>query len=384
MSLLCAVVMPGLLKVIIVQLLCVQWALCGWNEQSRAFCHPSDFPNEGDGYCAGRLEGWFDGGAMNQMNPDRGDWGTCQKFFKGCQCADCRNSMTGCVDYRCDDETDVRMSTDHSGKCYKAGTTEEKNERMYDFCYEETIRDCKTIVGKCSVGQYLKGCKRATPGVCEDCPVALAVGKYWAKSGYGVTSCVQKTCSVPEKGQYIETPCAAGKDAVIYSCAKYPGNKQAVRLSQEQDMQWKSGVPNATIFSIDRFYCPFPDVARPLPDNAITLDYITYQCKPGYYLQDGACLQCLPGHACASNIKFQCPINYYTNNYASTACKRCNYDCETGRKPLRCAAGSTVNAACVSCGACGGLQCVQSTYDLSRLKESCTPSNSSVVWSCIK
>lgn len=350
-----------------------------WNEESRANCHPADYPTEGSGYCAGRLEGWYNGGALNQINTDRDDWGTCQKLFKGCQCADCRNSMTGCVDYRCDDETDERKN----GRCYKAGTTEETSEQMYDFCYESTKvgrEYCEKDLGNCAVGQYLKGCQRASPGVCVNCPVELAVGKYWARKGYGVTSCQQKTCSIPDKGQFIKTACAAGADAEILSCAYISGNKQSRNVSiqsDEQKIDISKGIAFEVVFGVDRWYCPAGNVVLRLPDNSITPNYYSFECKAGYYLQDTACLQCPPGYACASGQKFQCPANYYSNTYAATTCTLCTYTCDPGKKPLRCAAGSMSNPGCVSCGACGGLQCLQSTYDVRQLADKCTPGTAS-------
>ena len=253
-----------------------------------------------------------------------------------------------------------------------------------DECFSHRA---KCDLTQCARGQYLSGCKRSSPGTCVSCPEAVTVGKqFWGATGHGVASCTLIPCSIPTPGHFIKTECTSNTDAVIKSCAEYPGNKQSTKdMSAEQLAAVTAGQKG--VFDVDRFYCPAGNMVVPLPANSITKDYISFECKPGFYLNEGVCWQCPPGSACMNGKQTVCPVNYYSRALSSTACTLCTSSCSGGnRKPLRCRAGSTFDAGCVSCGACGysadvGLSCVENDYEMKQMKQYCSPPSTGE-WQC--
>jgi len=265
------------------------------------------------------------------------------------------------------------------------GTNTRLGEETYDYCFSDTNPTCD--ISACRKGQYVAGCHRAYPGKCEDCG-ALPPGKYWGAVGFGLQSCAsnQLLCSVAMPGQFIKTPCSAGADAVIKSCAEYPGNKQSVKdMSPEQRQQVAAGAKG--VFDVDRFYCPAGNLVLPLPANAVaTADYTSFECRDGYYLDEQTCLPCAPGSACRFGRQLPCPVNYYSKTLAASSCTLCTVTCKGNRRPLRCGVGSTFDGGCVACGSCGyssdtGLACVDNNYEMQALKEQCSPSRGGD-WQC--
>ena len=352
-------------------------------------CEPADFSKEGDRYCGDIRDGWNDGGAAGQVDLYSGK-GTCHKNFKYCQCEDCGSWSTVCKDFRCNDEDGEyrKNSATNKWECFRVGTNDRIGEDTYSFCYAGVMYCDLTA---CKKGQYLSGCMRASAGECKDCP-PLENGKFWGAVGNGLASCAAglRTCTVAKPGQYVKTACTSTTDAVIQSCAKYPGNKESRdNLSQEQINALKQGQQG--VFDIDRYYCPVGNIVLPLPANSeVDLGYTAYKCKAGHYVENNACVPCPLGHACAYGQKFACPANYYNKGLASTFCTRCTSKCSGNRKPMRCSEGSIVDLGCVSCGACGyssdadaGLLCVENTYEIQQLKTTCEPSNNPETrWNC--
>jgi hypothetical protein len=209
---------------------------------------------------------------------------------------------------------------------------------------------------------------------------------YGAGKGNGLQSCAPTACSVPPPGFYIKTACSTTHDAVIRSCAEYPGNKQSMdNMSPEQQKQVLAGVTG--VFDVDRFYCPAGNLVLPLPAHALAVaEYTAFECKPGFHLREGSCLYCPPGSACVGGVQSPCPANYYNDALAASSCRRCTVACGHKRRPLRCGAGSVHDGGCVSCGACGysadtGLACVENNYEMQSLKPECSPSSQGQ-WNC--
>ncbi len=55
-------------------------ALAGWNLDSRSDCVPARYPNEGDGYCSSKINGWNDGGVSSETDVNTGK-GRCKNFL---------------------------------------------------------------------------------------------------------------------------------------------------------------------------------------------------------------------------------------------------------------------------------------------------------------
>lgn len=226
-----------------------------------------------------------------------------------------------------------------------------------DYCFK-TKASCDYT--RCGYGESLVGCKHASAGVCQKCP-DLAPGKFWASK----SNCTQLACSVPVGGKFLAKACTSTTNAVIASCAGYPGNKDYA-------------VPN----SKDTYYCPGGGLVLPLPENSeAILDYTSYRCLPGYYQNEASCSQCTPGSACRYGRKYECPAYYYSSAYSMSSCSLCTRQCSSSwQKPLRCAQGSTANPGCVSCSACDynpdrGMSCVWESYEMQGLPEKCEPSD---------
>ena len=359
-------------------------SMAAWNSESVSDCDPAMYPNDGDGYCTGRQDGWDSWGAVVEV--DGYGKGKCHKAGVGqCKCKDCGSAMTVCVDYRCNDDTGHSKynRATQEWECFTAGTNTPMETETYDFCFSHRS-DCDKSI--CSRGQYLSGCKRASAGACVNCPVAAVAGtNFWGAVGYGVASCTLIPCTVPTAGQFIKAACTSNIDAVIRSCAEYPGNKQSTKnMSPEQQSQINAGAQG--VFDVDRFYCPAGNVVLPLPANSVTVDYASFECKPGFYLMDGSCLPCTPGSACMFGLQVPCPVNYYSKSSFATFCSPCTKSCPRNRRPLRCKEGSTFDGGCVGCGACGysedtGLACVENSYELQALKDKCWPSSTGA-WEC--
>ena len=365
----------------------------GYNDKSKSQCDPVNYPNDGDGYCTGRVEGWYNGGAVDLGESFNGV-DTCTKWGKQCECKDCGDGMTSCQENRCHDtEGELRWnSATKAYDCYDIGSNRIRGsgENWLDYCF---MRQAKCDLSACSKGQYLSGCKRISPGTCVSCPTAVVVGRhYWGAVGHGAASCVQLKCATPTPGQFIQTACTTTTDAVVKSCAEYPGNKQAKSsMSSEQLAQVTAG--NLGVFDIDRFFCPAGNVVLSLPANSIaSSDYASFHCKDGFFYDKDTslCVPCSPGSACLFGQQFTCPVNYYSKGYSSTFCTRCTLpkDCRSNRRPLRCKAGSTYDGGCVGCGSCGhsddtGLTCVDNNYELDALKDKCSPSSTGE-WNCRK
>jgi hypothetical protein len=362
-----------------------------WNLNSRASCDPADYHKEGSGFCSGFMNGW-DRGGMSTMSYSTGQE-TCWRGDRGdCPCEDCASGGTKCLDYRCpDDVGELRYSPTNGGEilCFLAGTDTLLPEKTYDYCFEKSNPSCDPSV--CSKGQYVEGCFRTTPGRCADCGATghvLAPGMYWGAPGHGPQSCTTLPCTLPLPGQFIKTPCSPVLDADVRSCAEYPGNRKSVHdLSPEQHAQLQAGKPG--VFDVDRFYCPLGNLVLPLPANALaSQDYTAFVCRDGYYAQEQACLPCPPGAACRFGRLMPCPVNYYSRATASSHCTLCTTSCRDGRRPLRCAANSTFDGGCVSCGFCTfsvdtGLACVENDYEMRSLSKSCLPPQSGD-WDCRK
>lgn len=352
---------------------------CGWNERSRSACDPVEFPNDGDGYCTGRVEGWFNGGVADTWWSADGDVKTCNKWGKGCDCEDCGQGMTSCQDTRCNDvEGYLKYNYQtREEECFDIATDKKRRGDWFDYCYTaKAVCD----VSVCKHGQYLAGCKRASPGICLPCAPPFLSSHFWGAVGNGQASCQQIACAVAEPGRFVKTACTATANADIRSCAEYPGNKKSLNdMSPEQIRLVNSGASG--VFDVDRFYCPVGNLVLPLPANSIaSSNYSAFECKPGFYLDDRACLPCPAGSACVGGTKMQCPVNYYSKNIASS-CTRCTVSCNDNRKPLRCKAGSSYDGGCVGCGACGfsddtGLACVENDYEMQSLKQTCVPNGS--------
>ena len=159
-------------------------------------------------------------------------------------------------------------------------------------------------------------------------------------------------------------------------------------MSAEQRAAVSAGIKG--VFDVDHFYCPAGNVVLPLPANSVVSGgYTAFECKAGYHLSDGACLQCPTGHACVNGRKFLCPVNYYSKSFGSYECDLCTTSCKSkNRKPLRCKEGSTYDGGCVACGACGmdadvGLTCVENNYEMQQLLAKCSPSSAGE-WLCKK
>ena len=367
-------------------LLALPGVLTVWNIESQSVCDPARYSTEGSGYCTNQVDGWNRGGTSTGVDLERGG-GTCQRADRGsCRCEDCAAGSTKCLDYRCPDATgETRYNAvSKITECFLVGTNTLLNEEEYDYCFLSRSVCDKSI---CKKGQYMAGCLRTLPGRCEACP-ALAAGKYWSGVGHGLQSCtdMQISCTVPKPGFFIKTACTSEADAVVKSCAEYPGNKQSMKdMSPEQQRQVIAGAKG--VFDIDRFYCPAGNLVLRLPPNALaSSDYTSFLCKPGFYLQDETCLPCSPGSACVHGGSFSCPANYYSKSMASSSCLLCTVSCSGKRRPLRCGPGSTYDGGCVSCGACGysadtGLACVDNNYEMQSLKKECSPTQAGV-WQC--
>ena len=375
------------MRIVLACIVCLRSVMALWNSESMSNCDPADFSKEGDRYCVQRKDGWNAWGGVGQFDLSSNK-GTCYKNSKKCECEDCGPASTFCKDYRCHDEDAEtrRNSATQKWECYKTGTNEKVDEETYDFCYAG-IGYCDLTA--CKKGQYLSGCMRASAGECRDCPIP-ETGKFWGPVGNGLASCTAglRTCTVAKPGEYVKTACSNTADAVVQSCAKYPGNKKSQEnLSQEQIKAL--GMGRKDVFDIDRYYCPVGNIVLPLPANSeASSDYTAYICKAGHYTENNACVPCPLGHACAFGQKFVCPANYYNKGLAATACTRCTSKCSGNRKPMRCSEGSIVDLGCVSCGACGfssdsGLSCVENTYEIQQLKPTCAPSgNADARWNC--
>ena len=358
-------------------------ALCGWNERSKSTCDPVDFPNDGDGYCTGKVDGWFNGGGVHTLWSADGDIQTCNKWGKQCDCEDCGPGMMSCQDNRCHDEKGYLKYNyqTREDECFDIDTDRKRSssENWFDYCY--TAR-ASCDVSVCKQGQYLAGCKRASAGMCVPCPPPFFSSHFWGPVGNGQASCQQIACTVPAPGQFIKTACTSNADADVRSCAEFPGNKKSIKnMSPEQIRLVNSGASG--VFDVDRFYCPVGNLVLPLPANSLaSSNYASFECKPGFYLDDRSCLPCPAGSACVGGRKIECPVNYYSKNTASSSCTLCTVSCNSdNRKPLRCKPGSTFDGGCVGCGACGysddtGLDCVEHDYEMNLLKKECVPNGS--------
>ena len=358
------------------------------NRRTKSQCNPVDNTIEGDKYCTDRAEGWFRGGSLD-LGSAFNNLDTCSKGGSWCECNDCGDAFQSCQENRCHD-TDGYLKWNDASKqteCYTVGTNEKRSSsnNWFDYCYKTTK---KCDVSACKEGQYLSGCMRASAGTCESCPVAATIGAtFWGAVGSGIASCALKKCTVPKAGEYIKTSCTSNRDAEIKSCAEYPGNKESKNnLSSEQKAAIAAGQKD--VFNFDRFYCPAGNVVLPLPVNSIAVSgYTAFQCKAGFYLLEGACLQCSPGAACVFGQQFPCPMNYYSKSIASSSCTLCTSTCSgRNKRPLRCNNGSTYDTGCVACGACGysadiGLSCVDNNYEMQQLSKECSP-NSAGEWLC--
>jgi hypothetical protein len=323
---------------------------------------------------------------MNPIAFFGGDY-YCLKHSKECQCEDCGSGSDMCRDVRCHDDKGYLKYNQATKKydCFTLGTETKREEEQFLFCFSGSA---KCDLSRCKPGQYMSECRKASAGVCKNCPNAGSA-VYFSSPGNGLASCKQSPCDVAAAGFYTAKQCTASANSVIKPCAQYPGNKGSVKeMSAEQIAAQKAG--STKVFDIDRFYCPV-GLALPLPVNAeATVDYTGFQCKAGYYEpteQKGVCLACPAGSACMFGRKMQCPANYFSKNTASSACTRCTESCPArNRKPLRCNAGSTFDGGCVSCGACGysedtGLTCVENNYEMQSLKPECSPPSSGD-WQC--
>jgi hypothetical protein len=210
---------------------------------------------------------------------------------------------------------------------------------------------------------------------------SMIVGKqFWGAVGFGPASCIPIQCSIPTPGQFIKTECKITEDAVVKSCTEYPGNKQSTKDMSAAQLAAITARQTG-VFDVDHFYCPAGNLVLVLPANSLaSSNYSAFSCKPGFYLSDGTCFQCPPGSACVNNMKYVCPVNYYSKAFASSECTLCTQTCTkiSNRKPLRYKEGSTFDGGCVSCGACGlsadiGLLCVENNYELQQLKPHCAP-----------
>jgi hypothetical protein len=383
----CIIALIGMIRCVVF-LLHVNYAMTGWNLESRTDCYPARFVTEGGGYCSEKMDGWDAWGVSTETNIDTGK-GTCSHVnYGGCRCDDCGPGMTYCKDIRCDDkigeETYNRVK--NKWECWEHGKTNVQAETYgYPFCYGHRS---KCDLTPCLRGQYLSGCMRASAGTCVSCPVAVTIGdQFWGAVGHGAASCKLIQCSIPAPGQFIKTACISNADTVIKSCAEYPGNKKSTNdMSPAQLAAVTAGQKG--VFDTDHFYCPAGNLPLALPANAITSNYITFECKAGFYLSEGSCFQCPPGSACVNGKQYVCPINYYSKAFASSECILCTSSCKknSNKRPLRCKAGSTFDSGCVSCGACGstadvGLWCVENDYEMMQLKTTCAPSSSGE-WHC--
>lgn len=359
------------------------------NVYSKSQCTPANYAEEGSGYCTERIEGWFRGGAWD-MGASFNNLNTCYKSGSGgCKCRDCGDAHQSCQENRCHDDDGYLKwnAATREEECLTVGTNRKRggDENWFDFCYASS-KTCD--LSRCTKGQYLSGCKRASAGTCVSCPVAQVIGNtFWGAVGNGIASCALMQCAVPKPGEYIKTACTTTTDAVIKSCAEYPGNKGSSKdLSKEQQAAIAAG--QAGVFDIDRFYCPAGNLVLPLPANSVAINkYTAFECKAGFYLSEGVCLQCPAGCTCVYGRKFTCPSNYYSKYIGSSACDLCTSSCKSkNRKPLRCNEGSTNDGGCVSCGACNvdadaGLTCVENNYEMQQLAAKCSPSSAGE-WLC--
>jgi hypothetical protein len=313
-------------------------------------CHPARCAG-GTCYCTGREEGWYDGGFA------------CSKNGRSCGCScDDFYARTACIETRCKDHYTELTPNDKKYiegiNCYHFDDVKGPDyavPEVIDYCYtKKEICDYT----RCAYGERLVGCGRASAGVCQKCP-DLVSGKYWAAK----SNCTQLACSVPLGGMFLAKACTSTANAVIASCAGYPGNKEyAVKNSR------------------DTYYCPGGGLVLPLPENSeAMLDYTSYRCLPGYYQNGASCSQCTPGSACIHGRKYECPAYYYSSAYGMSSCTLCTKQCSsTWQKPVRCAQGSTADPGCVSCSACDydpkrGMSCVVEAYEMQGLPDRCKP-----------
>ena len=376
------------MKLILILLLSPLLAHAEYNKLSKSQCTPVDNHVEGVRYCTERIEGWFRGGALDLWS-SMNNLDTCYKGGSQCECNDCGDAFQSCQENRCHD-TEGYLKWNEATKeneCLTIGTNRKRDsgENWFDYCYRSSKACDKSV---CTKGQYLSGCMRVSPGTCKSCPVAVTVGTtYWGAVGSGVASCTLIACSVPKAGEYTKAACTSNTNAEIKSCSEYPGNKESKNnLSAEQKAAIAAGQKG--VFDIDRYYCPAGNVILPLPANSIAINgYTEFQCKSGFYLFEGACLQCSPGSACVFGQQYPCPVNYYSKTIGSSSCTLCTSVCiSKNKRPLRCQNGSTYDAGCVSCGACGytadvGLSCVDNNYEMQQLDKYCSPSSTGE-WLC--
>jgi len=307
-------------------------------------CHPANCSQDGVCYCSDRFDGWDIGGARHIMGTTKK--AICYRGTVDCPCGDCGPINTKCQDFRCNDENGY-YDTDAKKTCYVLNKDGSKTIKSYD-----TIQNCYQKVelcnpDRCDYAHILKGCQRISAGTCVPCALSLMERYYWSKKG----SCAQFMCRSVKPGEYIVTPCGNSSDSVIRTCIEHPENPRGITN------------PNP----VAQFYCPGEADAIRVPENGfVTSDYTGFGCNNGYYKSNNACLQCPLGSCCVRSTQYICPVNYYSNNFGASACKRCTMTCTYSKNslPLKCQQGSIQNSQCVSCGMCGvypetGHNCLQ-------------------------
>jgi hypothetical protein len=342
------------------------------NERIRyAMCDPAACSEEGSCYCTDRKNGWFDGGAGYSRNLRSGAQSYCYKAGVGdCECSDCGQIFifdnVQCQDSRCDDETEVAVtgpgSADSRTPCYRIDPVQGKvytGRRTYFHCYRTQV---KCDPSKCLHGERLTGCMRVSSGACQSCG-ALPRGHYWTTRG----GCGIALCDAVQPGFYMTAPCGNSTNTAKVHCSQYTGN------------------PNAPAFAnpVAQYYCPGgPHLPVRVPSFArVNQEYTDFNCDSGYFKAGAECRACLPGSACMYDRSFKCKADYYTDNYAQSACKKCTSGCTYKNElPMRCPEGSIQNSRCVTCGACGlwpatGVNCVRDLVEFVKLSELCSPRN---------